>query len=506
METSFEDYEESDQQSSADSEDFSQWCLPVVSRPQEDIGSLVDEAVHSRSLDLSGRALVEAPGGVWALAGLCYLDLSCNSLSELPAAIGALNALEHLDVSWNRLAEIPRAVGGLRQLATLRAAYNQLAALPPEVAALPQLTCLDLSDNRLERLPPEICSSSSLTDLRLGFNAIRELPAGIHRVTSLLELTLDGNPLTFPPKSVASEGAAAVRRHLESVARQSSCCDTHIAEPDAVGSQESEHPVGSTSHFDRLAVSPGDKAGHFDEEVELARDVDWRTVGPADGPGPCSIMESLQLSDAGGELGGAATAVLERTAALLASGLVEIRSGRPLTAGGSGQAAAQATGTLPRPGSGRSARPSSARRAGTAAAAVSRPGTASSFFADTRDNGARRPRSAAWMDRAGIPAQAPRPAANGNPPDQPSCLSDGFPSLTFPLAASISKLSRHGSGRLCVCRSRHDDAVRFGAAKSDAGGSSSDENSDSIVANLLEKRNPRLAREYKDFFSANSTR
>lgn len=142
------------------------------------------------------------------------------------------------------------------------------------------------------------------------------------------------------------------------------------------------------------------------------------------------------------------------------SGLEEMRSGRPLTAGGSAREAPRPF--LSRPSSARPStslgwRPSSAAllRPGTAlsSAAASgrpvsaRPGTAAVHSGNGAPGVRGRATSRGWMERAGISLEAGSSQQGRHRTAGPETLLMSMPALTFPLAASMSKLSRWVGGR-----------------------------------------------------------
>mmetsp|Transcript_27555 Transcript_27555/g.49140 ORF Transcript_27555/g.49140 Transcript_27555/m.49140 type:complete len:286 (-) Transcript_27555:252-1109(-) len=253
---------------------------------------------------------------------------------------------------------------------------------------------------------------------------------------------------------------------------------------------------------------------------------DWSRIGSNNSPDLSSnILHSLSLTETETELGSGAEAVLARTANLLSSGLQEIRSGRPLTAGGSHVAPPSE-----RPNSASRRPPSAARRPGSSALFVSssglqrpmsaRPTTSGVHCSSSiisHSNGSARsikptrspsPSStspATWMERAmDAHAGAHYPAAGSSSSSAPAdTLLMSMPALTFPLAASMSKLSRRtmgvrltsASGTEVEMKSMRPSSGKHapGTLVASSSHSSGDEDEDdALVMQLLERQNPGL--------------
>mmetsp|Transcript_19609 Transcript_19609/g.54514 ORF Transcript_19609/g.54514 Transcript_19609/m.54514 type:complete len:589 (+) Transcript_19609:192-1958(+) len=542
---------------------------------QEDWGALLEDAVHTGALQLSNRMIQATPSAIWACAGLLELDLSSNSLSELPAAIENLRSLELLNISWNKLTELPSSMRRLTSLTTFRAAYNQISTLPTQVASLPSLTLLDMSDNKLSCIPSDICYSTSLTELRVDYNSIQELPRELYRASSLSEIGLEGNPLRLPPKHVAQQGTQVLLAYLKALGSRPSSSSTAAS----TGSQEAAPASGSRfgagiaapqllvvdpsadrdgdQYVGELVPSPGADHRPYDEEMEMERDdgeTDWSSIGKDSMDTVANIMDSLQLPETDGYLGSAADAVLQRTANLLAIGLQEMHSGRPLSAGGSavdeakpgaarqtwrpGTAAGSrsrrpqsaAAATMMRSGtaygassSGRpSARPLTAARPGTAVVhsggsrqrpSTAQPRSSSSYSSSSSSSSFLSSQQPTWLHRAGVDAgrgglqmrQARGSCRAGGsslaaPEEEPSSSTYlmSMPALTFPLASSISKLSRRSMGVRVTSASGQEIPLRSSSPAEAQSHPDSvehvegEESDEEIVQRVLRQRNPEL--------------
>lgn len=168
-----------------------------------------------RILKASYNFLFELPQRLGNLASLEELHLSKNRLRVLPTgSVENMTDLQILDVSHNFLTKIPKSIGLNHYLKNLLLGCNQIEELPRTTIAMTGLQRLDVSGNQLTRLP-EITTLVNLTSLRVENNQIERLPLRLHHITGLTKLDARGNPpLTFPPMSIAYQGAAHIREWL----------------------------------------------------------------------------------------------------------------------------------------------------------------------------------------------------------------------------------------------------------------------------------------------------
>jgi Leucine-rich repeat (LRR) protein len=117
----------------------------------------------------------------------------------------------------NQLAALPREIGMLEVLEVLILDENRLTSLPTEIGKLYNLKFLSASSNELISLPHTIGDLTQLNTLLLSLNQIQYLNVELSQLRELKELDVTGNPLLFPPESVAAQGTASISKNpLES--------------------------------------------------------------------------------------------------------------------------------------------------------------------------------------------------------------------------------------------------------------------------------------------------
>ncbi|GCC31148.1 hypothetical protein chiPu_0009604 [Chiloscyllium punctatum] len=163
---------------------------------------VLEEAVHSGILNLSGRKLKEFPAVSYDLTDTVQADLSKNRLIELPQDVCLFAPLETLHLYHNCIKCIPEAVVNLQMLTFLNISRNLLSTLPKYLFNLP-LKVLVVSNNKLVSLPEEIGKLKDLMELDVSCNEIQILPHQIEKLQSLRELNIRRNHLQVLPEELA---------------------------------------------------------------------------------------------------------------------------------------------------------------------------------------------------------------------------------------------------------------------------------------------------------------
>ncbi|XP_060688595.1 leucine-rich repeat and calponin homology domain-containing protein 2 isoform X2 [Hemiscyllium ocellatum] len=163
---------------------------------------VLEEAVHSGILNLSGRKLKEFPAVSYDLTDTVQADLSKNRLIELPQEVCLFAPLETLHLYHNCIKCIPEAVVNLQMLTFLNISRNLLPTLPKYLFNLP-LKVLVVSNNKLVSLPEEIGKLKDLMELDVSCNEIQILPHQIEKLQSLRELNIRRNHLQVLPDELA---------------------------------------------------------------------------------------------------------------------------------------------------------------------------------------------------------------------------------------------------------------------------------------------------------------
>ncbi|XP_048461335.1 leucine-rich repeat and calponin homology domain-containing protein 2 isoform X4 [Rhincodon typus] len=163
---------------------------------------VLEEAVHSGILNLSGRKLKEFPAVNYDLTDTVQADLSKNRLIELPQEVCLFAPLETLHLYHNCIKCIPETVVNLQMLTFLNISRNLLSTLPKYLFNLP-LKVLVVSNNKLVSLPEEIGKLKDLMELDVSCNEIQILPHQIEKLQSLRELNIRRNHLQVLPEELA---------------------------------------------------------------------------------------------------------------------------------------------------------------------------------------------------------------------------------------------------------------------------------------------------------------
>ncbi|XP_007890445.1 leucine-rich repeat and calponin homology domain-containing protein 2 isoform X2 [Callorhinchus milii] len=163
---------------------------------------VLEEAVHSGILNLSGRKLKEFPPVSYDLTDTVQADLSKNRFIEIPQEVCLFAPLETLHLYHNCIKCIPESVVNLQMLTFLNISRNLLSTLPKYLFNLP-LKVLILSNNKLVSLPEEIGKLKDLMELDVSCNEIQILPQQMGKLHSLRELNIRRNHLQVLPEELA---------------------------------------------------------------------------------------------------------------------------------------------------------------------------------------------------------------------------------------------------------------------------------------------------------------
>ncbi|MBO3269987.1 COR domain-containing protein [Hymenobacter defluvii] len=195
-----------------------------------------------KSLDLSGKGLLEIPAEIGMLTEVTYLDLSNNSLTYLPKEIGYLEKLSELNIKDNELKSLPEEFGclfslelihmngnnfdefpncvyNMKKLKHICIAGNNISEISDEIENLIRLNDIQLYQNNFTSFPLSLTKLYNIKSIGLGRNKIKEIPIEVTNMNSLTELKLDYNPLRIPPEVLSKNTRYLfnhIRKHEES--------------------------------------------------------------------------------------------------------------------------------------------------------------------------------------------------------------------------------------------------------------------------------------------------
>ncbi|XP_067852963.1 leucine-rich repeat and calponin homology domain-containing protein 2 [Heptranchias perlo] len=181
------------------------WHSRTVAPPallNRSLERVLEEAVHSGILNLSGRKLKEFPAVNYDLTDTVQADLSKNRFIEIPQEVCLFAPLETLHLYHNCIKCIPETVVNLQMLTFLNISRNLLSTLPKYLFNLP-LKVLVVSNNKLVSLPEEIGKLKDLMELDVSCNEIQILPHQMEKLQSLRELNIRRNHLQVLPEELA---------------------------------------------------------------------------------------------------------------------------------------------------------------------------------------------------------------------------------------------------------------------------------------------------------------
>jgi len=187
---------------------------PKVSKEKQKAAKLVRYirktlSNNEKTLDLSLKMMSSVPAKVLDATKLEILNLCSNKLEEFPQ-LGKLKSLKDLNLSWNKISEIPTSISGLISLQKLDMSFNTLSRMSPFISFCKHLRFLNLNDNCLTELPSSLGDCEKLSKINLEFNQITRLPKTITKL-KFTSLRLTGNPLEWPPPTIAFAGTEALR-------------------------------------------------------------------------------------------------------------------------------------------------------------------------------------------------------------------------------------------------------------------------------------------------------
>ncbi|XP_032886248.1 leucine-rich repeat and calponin homology domain-containing protein 2 [Amblyraja radiata] len=180
---------------------YSRTAIPS-SQLNRSLERVLEEAVHSGILNLSGRKLKEFPAVNYDLTDTVQADLSKNRFIDIPQELCLFAPLETLHLYHNCIKCIPETIVNLQMLTFLNISRNLLSTLPKYLFNLP-LKVLVVSNNKLVSLPEEIGKLKDLMELDVSCNEIQILPHQMEKLQSLRELNIRRNHLHVLPEELA---------------------------------------------------------------------------------------------------------------------------------------------------------------------------------------------------------------------------------------------------------------------------------------------------------------
>jgi len=156
----------------------------------------IEEAKRNKrvSLDLSGLGLTAIPDSLARLANLQQLSLDNNQLTTIPDSLAQLANLLILYLHNNQLTAMPDSLGKLTNLQFLYLAGNQLTAIPDSLGKLAKLQQLYLDNNQLTAIPDSLAQLANLQQLSLDDNQLTTIPDSLAQLGRLKLLFLHDNP------------------------------------------------------------------------------------------------------------------------------------------------------------------------------------------------------------------------------------------------------------------------------------------------------------------------
>jgi len=217
-----------------------------------------------QTLDLSNNKLEDLPSSLGSLRSLRYLDVSHNNLEVLPARFSELTSLVTLKLNHNRLFCLPQGIGSLTSLEHLAAVGNSMTGLPPSLGCCSRLSVLELQQNNLTALPNSLKGLHTwLLEMHLDDNGFTVLPREVALLTKLTNLTLSGNPLLFPPQTVAKGGAEAVREFLAVYSSPGTSAVQHSNQSRDQDGEEEEHGMTNADQKQSSSSSRSSNPEHM---------------------------------------------------------------------------------------------------------------------------------------------------------------------------------------------------------------------------------------------------
>ena len=172
-------------------------CLEEVRLAARD--QAYGSAADSKALTLRGRRLSSSE---------CPPEVLCKDIRPFGEIFTALDISYTSDCTWDT---VDAFCVSLPHLQSLSAQCCDLSD-PVKVLRWPQkLKNLNLARNSLTKCPPGLERLTALRVINLSGNLIEALTQDVLQLSQLKKLHLTGNPLVYPPKSVAQQGVEAVR-------------------------------------------------------------------------------------------------------------------------------------------------------------------------------------------------------------------------------------------------------------------------------------------------------
>ncbi|XP_078584102.1 uncharacterized protein LOC144866521 isoform X2 [Branchiostoma floridae x Branchiostoma japonicum] len=203
----------------------------------------VEKLQKLRELYVYDNQLTEVPPGVCSLPNLEVLSVGMNPIRRLPDDVTRLTRLKDLSVpnclfdefprqvlqlktleklyaGGNKFDIVPGEVGNLQHLLDLALEHNLLRTLPSTMSHLHNLREVLLRNNKFDTFPKVLCELPAMEILDIRYNNITRLPTALHRADKLKDLVVSGNPLTYPPQDVRTQGTGGTMAFLKQEAEK----------------------------------------------------------------------------------------------------------------------------------------------------------------------------------------------------------------------------------------------------------------------------------------------
>ena len=253
-------------------------CLEEVRLAARD--QAYGSAADSKALTLRGRRLSSSE---------CPPEVLCKDIRPFGEIFTALDISYTSDCTWDT---VDAFCVSLPHIQSLSAQCCDLSD-PVKVLRWPQkLKNLNLARNSLTKCPPGLESLTALRVINLSGNLIKALAQDVLQLSQLKKLHLTGNPLVYPPKSVAQQGVEAVRLYYGVTAMPV----VHPATSVTDGGYDSAGHCPETSQEGSTIMDTTCSEGEEEEEDENSR----RDEESSQGEGESSEVEGDPIQNCPG--------------------------------------------------------------------------------------------------------------------------------------------------------------------------------------------------------------